>query len=58
MPQNNTVNSVFDCESNKTTTKNTCSKGPKLCPAKGMALVITLFTFFEQICNLLKYDTF
>jgi hypothetical protein len=56
-PENNTVNSVFDCESNKTTTKKICSKGLKLCSWKVWlnSETDTLFTIFEQICNLLKY---
>jgi hypothetical protein len=59
-PQNNTVNSVFDCESNKTTTKKTCSKGPKLCLAKGMALVIHCLHFSNKyvICwNMIRLDS-
>ena len=48
MSQNNTVNSVFDCESNKTTTKRICSQGPKLCTAKGMDLVIHCLHFSNK----------
>ena len=46
--ENGTLNSVLDCDSNKTITKKICPNGPKLCSAKGMALC-TLFTLFEKI---------
>ena len=37
MLANNTLNSVFNGDSNKTITKMICSKGPKLFSAKGTA---------------------
>jgi hypothetical protein len=52
-----TVNSVFDCESNKTTTKKTFFEGAEVVSGERYGFSDTLFTFFEQICNLLKYDT-
>ena len=36
MLANNTLNSVFDGDSNMTITKTICAKGPKLFSAKGM----------------------
>jgi hypothetical protein len=35
--ENNTLNSVLDCDSNKNITKNIGWEGPKLYSAKGMA---------------------
>ena len=37
-----------NCESNKATTKKICLKGPKLCTAKGMALVIQCLHFSNK----------
>ena len=36
--ENNTLNSVLDCDANKTITKKISFKGLKLCSAKGMPL--------------------
>jgi hypothetical protein len=52
--QNNTVNSVFDCESNN---ENDMFEGAKVVYGERYGFSDTLFTFLEQICNLLKYDT-
>jgi hypothetical protein len=40
---NNTPTSVLDFNSNKTITKKICPKGPKLCSAKSMGRMTSLY---------------
>jgi hypothetical protein len=58
--ENNTLNSVLDCDSNNTIMKKISWKGPKLCSAKGMPLLYILLHYLHFswiLCNLMKYDT-
>ena len=50
--ENNTLNSVLDCDSNKTITKKICWKGPNLYSAKGMLWQYIVYVVRE---NCVKY---